>query len=540
MPSVSVTKYPPVIVPARNPVFFELMSNPFQGNATWKFKAQLFYPAAEVEGAGYVIQSQNFSLSFHFVLNPNTNGDQLPAWDGRTSLEDWIENVVQYFQYNRTLTDRYRVESSRQEHNIFITANDPGDQYTLWFHLTGSIVKITTMHVDGDEGRGVDQKLNLRHGLQLWRGDAVNNYLVAEDLVSPVIENNMAFSRFDVAELLLPAVKSDFTLDSRVNAILLDRRNTDPPFFIRYYEVYGDPPVINETLTSYWFFSLNGGIPPWKQVDFYSEWENFHQYLQDTQRYFLTWHWFTKITDMVAPERLYLIIPTQPNDTKCYLEGTLYLTGRSENFSFNFTQVIRTGEVYEIDVSFRSLFPSVREGEAEGYELTFRTSSGFNSAFFYFTIDNRWMPNVRYFMFLNSLGAFECVRFTGESTYELAFTREYYEQSVLSEYSNNLVPRSQMLPDTKRSFKTNTGWISKEEITWMQDFLNSTEVYEVKGLKRYPVLITLDKIETHKDNVYLYSMTISFEYVDFPNVYQIEKRAPWQDTAQVKDPYQQD
>ncbi|MCX6272195.1 MAG: hypothetical protein NTU44_13445 [Bacteroidetes bacterium] len=302
--------------------------------------------------------------------------------------------------------------------------------------------------------------------------------------------------------------------------------------------MYGDTPAIIEVLTSRWFFSLNGGIPPWMHVDFFSAYDNFFQYLNETQRYFLSWHWFPKLADLYSPERLYLIVPAIAYDSQCFIDAVLYRKGHAEMFKYEITQNLCAGETYEIDASFRNLFPGIREEVIDGYEVSFRSAS-FSTAVFRFDFDNRWLPNVRYFLFLNSLGAFECVRFTGETIHELAFTREYYEQSALSEYRSNLVPKSQIPPDTKRQFKTNTGWISLQEVIWMQDFLNSTNVFEIKGGKQYPVLITLDKIETHRDNVYLYAMTISFEYVDFPNVYQIERATPWQDVAQVMDPYQQ-
>ncbi|MCX6272196.1 MAG: hypothetical protein NTU44_13450 [Bacteroidetes bacterium] len=208
MPSVIVTKFPSVITPARNPVYFELMSSPNLGTSHGRFSAKFFYVKPEIDGAAYTFNSKTLYLKFIFVVKPE-NEFQLPAWDGKMKLNEWLDQTVAGFQKCGALSSQYSVMVNYDDSCIYFDALTEGDEFTLWFTQANSTVQISTEFTDAAKGPGGTPKQNLRHGLQVWRGNGVQNYMVAEDLVTPVIENGMAVSRFDISELLLPAVQSN-------------------------------------------------------------------------------------------------------------------------------------------------------------------------------------------------------------------------------------------------------------------------------------------------------------------------------------------
>ena len=389
---------------------------------------------------------------------------------------------------------------------------------------------------------GSPQKQNHRIGLQVLRREGNLDVLVFEDLVTPWFNGNRAIARFEISELLITSLRSDFNLhESAGFHIRVSRPDVLKPFFIKYYEEFGDPATVDVVKTSRWFYSLFGGVPTLKQVEIFDSYDNLTKYFNLSNRLFLSWHWFPKVTDTNAPERLYLIVPREPGTSNFVLRVTRHYFDDGDEFEdFNLGHTLQLGQAFEVDVSYKAVIES-HASNFSGYSIqVISVDESFFSEEFHFNMDFRWLPNLRYFMFLNSLGAYECVRFTGEAIHDLSFTRQMFLETDLQEYASDSASRGQTLPEVIRGFKVNTGWISKEEVLWMQDFLSSQSVFEIKGTRRIPVLIRQDKTELYKDASHLNALTIEMEYIDLPTVFQRDPDLTWQDVAEVVPPYQED
>ncbi|MHC1707440.1 MAG: hypothetical protein AB9842_07950 [Bacteroidales bacterium] len=532
---ITVTRFPSIITPSRNPAVFELATERFEGGTCAETYIQ--YPSAEIVGAVYQFlwKGDAIVVSLECVENPDQSGTQFPVRREETMI-DWLNRVIFFLSFNEDLSRDYDMKVADAQDGIVLKAFLAGEDFTMTYNIFNCNARIYI--TPGANGK---EKDNLKFGLQVCRRINGADTVVSQDLVTPVMAENSAIGQIDVAELLQPALFCNFTTRSYGFPAVFPRNETCLPYYIQYYEQYGEVPTIVQVLISRWFYSLNGGVPPWLQVDFFKVYSNLTQYFNTTGRFFLTWHWFPKVTDTVAPERLFMIVPRQPGTSNFLLKVTHhYYDDGDENIYHSLITTLALGQVYEIDVSYASLIGTYIENLI-GYDVqVVSQDESFASDIFRFTVDVRILPHVRYFMFLNSLGGYECVRFTGEQIQELGFERDFFDRSTLTEYDENLIPRSQLPPLTTRSFKVNTGWISRETVDWMQDFLNSTEVFEIRGDNRYPVVIIQDKIELRRDSITLYSLTIGMEYADFPSVFQKEVDVPWEDVSQVEDPYQQD
>jgi hypothetical protein len=351
--------------------------------------------------------------------------------------------------------------------------------------------------------------------------------MLAEDLKS-VDANGDAI--FDIAEILESVCESNFAFPVDVLYSII-RDKVTRPYFVRYYEAYGNPFIARKLHTSPLTFCCTGGIPPWKQPAFYHEIQNFFTFFNSNNMNFLTWL-TEKKADLNSEERLYLMIDKDEDCDVYYHVKAYYNNGTEEDIypDTRLTTDIRPavfGDVFEICVGYKNLnlgslctYPEnliaweirpVINGEENG---TYVAST------FRFNLDRRIYPNTRYFMFKNSLGAFESVIFTGEAILESAITRTQWNNSELSLYEETYRERKQRTDQYVEKMKASTGWITVAEREWLRELLMSEEVYELKNNARYPVIITSDKVEICKDNVYLYALSIEYEYTYMENIYQ--------------------
>ncbi len=109
-------------------------------------------------------------------------------------------------------------------------------------------------------------------------------------------------------------------------------------------------------------------------------------------------------------------------------------------------------------------------------------------------IDQVSHPLTRFFMFLNSLGAFEVLKFTGIATEKVSFAREVSQRFLPHNYS--AIDGEFTVNQVMRQKQTNlsSGYIknrlAKEWHEYLQDFIGSPVVYDVTDGQRFPVVIT--------------------------------------------------
>lgn len=102
-------------------------------------------------------------------------------------------------------------------------------------------------------------------------------------------------------------------------------------------------------------------------------------------------------------------------------------------------------------------------------------------------------PLTRFFMFLNSLGSYEVLRFTGQAENQTEFSRELVQKFLPHNYSavdgefelnNNII-------QPKRNYSSGfiKGTMAKAWHEYMHDFLNTSRLYDVTDGRRIPLNI---------------------------------------------------
>lgn len=133
-------------------------------------------------------------------------------------------------------------------------------------------------------------------------------------------------------------------------------------------------------------------------------------------------------------------------------------------------------------------------------------------------------PLTRYFMFLNSLGAFEVLRFVGQAQEETSFIRDVIQKFLPHNYTalDGEFATNNVLRTTQRSISSGfvKGTLAREWHEYLKDFMGSPIVYDVSNGLRYPVVISGGAHTTEDQNYE------RFIRVDLRNAYDNESFTP--------------
>jgi hypothetical protein len=121
-------------------------------------------------------------------------------------------------------------------------------------------------------------------------------------------------------------------------------------------------------------------------------------------------------------------------------------------------------------------------------------------------------PNTRFFMFLNSIGGFEVMRFYGIAEQTASYGRELVQAYLATDY-NPLKGEKQMGESLRVDTASHSsgyfqGANGKAWLEYMKDFLGTTQLFELKGTQRLPLVITGGSLSVEDKN---YEYAFQFE-----------------------------
>ena len=124
---------------------------------------------------------------------------------------------------------------------------------------------------------------------------------------------------------------------------------------------------------------------------------------------------------------------------------------------------------------------------------------------------------MRYFRFRNSWGVYDSIRCTGD--FETIPVQEREKVMYISdepETSFNAPVSDTMIKETQ-GFKGNSGWLSKDFLNYLRDFMLSPDIYELDDTRLLRCCITSTKTNLYKDRTYNYALAFEYEraYDDF-------------------------
>lgn len=257
------------------------------------------------------------------------------------------------------------------------------------------------------------------------------------------------------------------------------------------------------------YYALNGKLSDMRMAMLLAEGKTLTDFLgSGNYRRFLTNCPNPKTTDIYAPEKLYLILPsgTYKTNVKKHFK-CIEKTSVSDPFT------VTSIGLFEFQVSYKKIT------EAEMYKIYayefWLTDTNGNKAseIFRFEVDRSYQMYARYFFFTNYYGVFDCIRTTGKVSKEKKLTKTLIaldEKAIASNSANYIQTDAQ----TNVKYKIETGLNSIAHNEWLQEFAESSKVLFIKNNKTFPALITEASLKSD-DGEFLESNIITLNHLSY-------------------------
>jgi hypothetical protein len=141
------------------------------------------------------------------------------------------------------------------------------------------------------------------------------------------------------------------------------------------------------------------------------------------------------------------------------------------------------------------------------------TATSYYSTSYRFVLAGSYQPYVKYFSYLNSLGAPETLTTYGKGSSELNRFFEQAERYLPANYDAQLGQFVSYDVALQQQIEVTTGFRSKEELKGWNDFYVSRYLFHMQASKALPIAIVSKSIKQGKDGDTLFAHKFEFQYL---------------------------
>lgn len=505
--TLSLIKSPAAVSLAGNDILFKINTDNRYSSAGIKANLGLTWASGDVNGKVFTLSWGNNEVDFTCATTPDGSGTQYPPYVSG-DVNAWAESIVPYIRANYLLSRDFVISWNAAYNVIQIQAYYKGAEYSLTLDEGTSNVS-----EDINES-GTDPVARDFYQLicAVWLpGDDPEDYiLLGEDRLTPDADGNCSFK---IQEYLKPEVSFSFQWPEGYDTFIFQNTGIIILFFVEYAETYdGEVKRLYSTENTVTYAFL-GGIDRNRQADLNEQDKPFLDQLI-YRKDFLTWQPREMIINQYQPVKLSFLVWDE-NQTTLKLKIKVFFTDKTD------TTVTKTisctqYEVFECILSYQKLGMGSYVKTVSYYEVWIDDQDNTRkSVSRYFYIDYNYYEDERIFIFQNSLGCADVIRFTGitETNVELERTSAEkinqegftWQDFDIQDFDNMEVQR----------FSFNTGWLNnlssrpKQLADYLREFYLSPRIYEMVNNRLYPVrIITKKQFITKTDETLSY---IEFE-----------------------------
>jgi len=500
--AITILKTPPLVALTGNQIEFSMQSDNYLESAGSKAVNLITFTDAGQNGSIMILSWSNKAIPIECSDDPDDSGNQIPSKLLIADLTDWVEAVKTKLQLNYYTDQDFILTSNLGE--LTLTARENGADYIITWTKTWLNPQPTL----GTTG-GSDRTLHpfFKIGLLLDILEDAEFINIAEDQ-KPVDTDGKAI--FDISKLFSDYLNSQFEFPEASDTLAIARANNCRKYRIRYFEKYGESITARLLTESDPLFTLYAGISHLQKAIYNRQETSFWKKLE-YNLYFLTWQPTTKYIDRYQTEKLYFLLQTEISWLSLKAKTT-YQDGSSAT-----TNIITIADpvqyqVYEFILTLEKLQLAGYDDETiVKYEVWLQDgSSNILTEIRTFVQDYNPYENIRYFLFLNSLGGWDTLRVTGLQEDGIELTRKEVFKILGSDFTNHDHQIAHSSVKERKTYTANTGWKPKQDLSWIRDFLLSKQIYQIIAGKLVPVIVTSTSVIQNKDQVDLFS--ISFEF----------------------------
>lgn len=528
---VTINQYPQDLSAAGNPVIIELRPSASSFYETQGVKAAMSIRFNELLSAGdaYTITYQNGARVVKFTAAnvPDDSGYQIPVGTG--TIQSWLVEVIAAMRANYWINKHFIVW--QDDTMINLEAIEFGSEYTIDLYVGTLDMGIIS------ETAGEDRQVreNYLLGLQIYMVERGQNIFVLEEKnsvsISPV---GLIYKIWDIAEILKSQLSSSFEFFPVNKYIVRDQMCKQ--YFFKYFEQFGPNSEPQKLTTVSGKYAFGGAVSNYKFGDFIKNNTNFFENLK-SEKFFLTNHPDHKKIDHNYYDKLYFIVYKTLKTIQVKVNA-VFTDASSHDFDFTIPdiQVPLMTEV-ELNINTRILgifdYCLSENKNLASFTVGVHGDGAIIIISRTYIFDDTYYPTSKTLLFKNSFGAYDVLRCTGMYAEEEDISKD--EISVSDAEKKHLLKRRQNINlSVDNSVEINTGWLNRivpddkayDMMRYLQELSLSEEVYEVKGLRIFPVVITSKKIIKHESDNFNYAVSFSYSYADIINAYSADREAP--------------
>lgn len=448
-----------------------------------------------------------FDESRSFTLKSEPSGtDHLPVADDQWDAARWALAVFQYIINDKELIENYAIEIEGGKITLTARTADPLYDMTIGSsNINGVTITTVTEGQQGTPGevegvrmtvwkngtekiaqeyKPVDAEGNVRFEIQ--------EYIYAHLLLSPaprfhLTKNGSAF-QYLYSDYILKYLTS---FCNKVDGEFEPRAYSDPDYPFCYAIGGGlnrEDLVANNSLGTNWFN------------------------LAATKKKFLTWAPPSRITDKEETHSLFFAFQETAFQAFRY-KANLFSATQNTSVYLSGNLNASQWKVYEFLGGYNQLLlDTYLDGGVIRWELYLvDLSDNIVSDIREFILDDEYHENVRYFRFRNSWGTYDSFRCTGVVETILEHDREkvaYMSEDVETSFN---APGSHTFIKETQSYKANSGWLYRDYLSFLRDFMLSADIYELEDGRLLKCLLTSKKTSLFKDKQYNYALQFEYE-----------------------------
>jgi hypothetical protein len=472
---VALTNSLPVVVLAGNPVplKFEASTNLISSAGS---KAEIILPwtAVAVNNEYFDLLLAGQTVRFTCKVTPDNSGTQFHDNSGGLTLANWVMLMSNDLAKNYLIARYYDIVVAGTQ--ITLTAKEPGSAYSMEFTAGAGIDVVPTE----TNKNGTD------FALEAFYYIVVLLYIEGEFITEILLNvDETGLAEVDVSRFLQSYLESSFAWPEKPGAIetvINSRPNMVIDWYVMYGERWGDGEYQGLRQSSV-YHAISGGLSFRQLAKYNAEGTSFWAQML-ANHYFLTWAPLTRKVAPQEPIKLYYINYSGAT-TISLVVNRYFADGSSEAETIASDPAAVNRNVYEFLLAVTPFvdFDPTALPDFIRFEVWVENAALERiSEIRYFEIDFTEYANTRYFIFRNSLGAFEVIRATGVMSRAEDVTRESVVQGLEADFTAMDREEIDVLTSETRRFTASLGWLSRygdtrEMRNWLRDFALSKEVY---------------------------------------------------------------
>ena len=448
--------------------------------------------------------------TFTLKSTPTTK-DHLPIADDSWSAVRWCLACYNYILNDVQLSKNYDIATNSAI--ITLTAKTASSDYD-WSSGSNTItgVTITTTMAGMAATPGTVEGVLM----QVWKNGTEK---LGEDYKPLDSEGSVKFEvqEYIYASLLqVPPPRFMLTGASFFHNVYAD-------YFLKYRTVFCDRvagsylPRTYSDADNTFCYSLAGGL---NREDLVANNQTLTDYfnLTTTKKKFLTWSPPSKLTDKVETHSLFFALQT-PSYSSLQMMAHIYSSDAGSTIPITPLLSVQYWSVFEFMAGYSQLgLSAYLGGNVNKWQLYLQDNNGtVISDIREFVLDQKYYENTRYFRFRNSWGTYDSLRCTGvfEQTVEHDREKVIFMSDEIETTFNT--PGAYSMIKEAQSFKANSGWLTREFLNYLRDFMLSADIFEIEDGRLLKCLLTSKKTSLTKDKEYNYSLAFEYDraYDDF-------------------------